>query len=353
MKRAALLLLAACGAADLPDASQRDAGSDAGRDAGEPAIALPEPASLPLGEADVLALGPGLVLDVTSSFGVDADGAISVVFDTFDAAFARGELREARSIDGVSFTAARSITFVDRAYEANPSHVGATLYFSAAGDLSSAPDLFEAGASLPRVPGVASLLSWPRFSRAPAGVLLAFRDGASRPMFASGPDAASLAAPIAIDPGGAAMITVEAFGDGALAYAYQRPEGAEPMVSYLRRSIDGATWTAPARVTDRSSNVHDTTLTLRSDGALDAYYAFPVDGGFELHRRAISADGAMGPEERVTALDGEPTKPAAFLLASGRVLLAFAAITARNPITGEPTRQTVMLASLPGEAAAP
>jgi hypothetical protein len=228
------------------------------------------------------------------------------------------------------------------------------LYFAGVDDLSSAPSLYREGAALPSVVGIASLLSWPRYEVWEDAVALAFRDGASRAMIAFGDTASSLGDPIIVHGEPSAMANVAAFGDGSLAYVYQHPDGTNAMVSFIRRSPDAMTWSDPVRVTDASGNVHDTTLALRSDGSLDAYYAYPRGGGgFELHRRAITPDGEMGEEERVTQFDGEPTKPEVLRLASGRVLLAFADIVDRDRGTGEPTRQELTIASLPSEAPPP
>lgn len=335
-------------------------GADAGDedDAGPAGLAIPLPDALPLGGSDVLRLGPGLILDVASTMAQASDGSVSLVFESFDRNLTTGELWITSSPEGRRFTLPVPLGFTDQPLEASPSFVRGTLYFAAAADLTSAPTLYRAivGApeALPAVEGMSSLLSWPRLHAWGERAALVFRDGASLPAFASGDDLEQLGEPVTIGADPAAMVALGVFGDGSLALAYQHPVGDEPMVSFIRRSDDGATWTDPVRVTGASDDVHDTALAARADGGLDLYYIYPEDtSGFALFRRALSSDGSLGVEERVTAgAIGEPSKPSALRLTNGRVLLAFAAITARGA-TGEPTRQELVLASLPSEAPAP
>ncbi len=358
---AALLLALGCGEPSAPsDAGLADAArADAAVDAGFEGLRIPEPEALPIGELDAIRFGPGLQIDVASVFSLEETGAVTLAFETFTGDFAYAELWAVRSRDGRGFPIPRPLDFTEHALEASPSFVGTTLYFVGADDLASAPVIYRGAIGLPEplpaVPGVASLLSWPRLYAWGDRVALAFRDGASRPMLATGDDPESLGAPVLVGPEtGGAMAALGVFGDGTLAYAYQHPEGAEPMVSFVRRSSDGVSFTEPVRVTDASSNVHDAALVPRSDGGLDLYYIYPGASGFVLHRRALTPDGRMGAEEQVTADGaGEPSKPSGVRLPSGRVLVAWADIAERHPTTGEPTRQDLVLASLPAEAAPP
>lgn len=355
-----LLLALGC---DTPpvtsDAGPTDASLDAGSDAGPPGLPVPEPAALPIGASDLLRLGPGLSLDVSSALSIDAQGAVTLVFDSFDRDFGFGELWITSSPNGRTFPLARPTGFTDHSFEASPSFVRGALYFAGADDLVSAPVLHRAGVGtaepLPAVPGIDSLLSWPRLYAWEDRVAVAFRDGASRPMLAWGDDASSFGVPVLVGPdAGGALAALGVFGDGTLAYAYQHPVAAEPMVSFVRRSSDGVTWSDPVRVTDASGNVHDTTLVARADGGLDLYYVYPGASGFVLFRRALAPDGRLGAEERVTTDEaGEPSKPEALLLPSGRVLVAYADIAVRDGTSGEPMRQDLVLVSLPGEAPAP
>lgn len=347
---AAMLLLAACdgGPGPVDGSALADGGG------GPPGIPVPR-AALPVGADAALRLGPGADLDVASAITQDEAGAVTLVFESFDEGFTRGELWSTTSADGAAFQVARPIGFTPHPFEASPSFVDGALVFAGADDLESAPTLYlgRVGApeALPPVSGLVSLLSWPRLQATPGGVALVFRDGGSAPRLATGADVRSLGAPRAIAAEAAAMVTLGVFGDGSLAATYQRPVGGEPMVSFVVRSSDGEAWTEPARVTDASPNVHDTTLVGRSDGGLDLYYAYPASAaGFALFRRRLDPDGALGPEERVTADEvGEATKPEGLRLASGDVLVATAVITRRGP-SGEPTRQELTLLRLNGEA---
>jgi hypothetical protein len=316
-------------------------------------IALPEPNMLPIGASDVVRMGPAIELDVTSA--IVASGTSSeVVFDSFDLAFERGSLFRLSIVDG--HIAPWIEMDAEAVFTTTPSFVAGDLYFMASASRVSLPSLHvERGGAREthRAPeGVASLLSWPRFrAHGTGGIALAFRDAASVPMFAAGERPASFDPPVAVGPDtGGALAAVGVFASGALAFSYQHPTGNEPMVSYVVTSTEGATWSDPVRVTDASSNVHDTTLVARDDGALDLYYIYPAAKGFALFRRALDEGGALGPEERVTGPEvREPSKPEALRLPSGRVLIAYAEISERDR-NGYPSRQSLVLASLPGEA---
>lgn len=354
MRSVALLALLAlgCDGAGAPDAAvEPDGGID--RDGGPVGLAVPRPDALPV--SDGLRLGPGLDLDVASAIAVAPDGAVELVFDSFGGSFAGSELWTSASTDGRRFAAPRPTGFTRHPFEASPSFVRGVLYFAGADALSGAATLYRAGVGrADAVRAIESLLSWPRIYAWGDRVALVYRDAASRPMIAWGDDAASLGAPVVVSEGGAAMATLGVFADGSLAYAYQHPVGAEPMVSFVRRSSDGTAWSEPVRVTDAAGNVHDTTLVARADGGLDLYYVYPAPAGrFALFRRAMAADGRMGEEERVSAdALGEPSKPEGARVADGRVLIAFADIAARGP-SGEPSGQELVLVSLPSEAPPP
>lgn len=324
------------------------------RDAGPPGVPVPR-SDLPVTGEGALRLGPGADLDVASALTQDASGAVTLVFESFDEAFTRGELWSTDSADGTAFRVARPIGYTSHPFEASPSFVGGSLYFAGADDLTGPATLYAgrvgAPTALPPVEGLASLLSWPKLYDLGGRVALVFRDASSVPRFALGPDPERLGAPGVIVDEPAALVTLGVFGSGRFAATYQRPVGGEPMVSFVVLSDDGETWSAPARVTEASPNVHDTTLVGRGDGALDLYYAYPRGAsGFTLHRRRLAEDGALGPEQRVTADEvGEATKPEGLRLASGDVLIAIAVITARGP-DGAPTRQELTLLRLSSEA---
>ncbi len=362
----ALLALTGCGVASDVDGGPRDAAVDAARlDAGPAdagvAVHPLRVAALPAGLDDVAWLGPAVEIDLDVAFDVSAGGAVRMVLESADVAFDRIALFEARG-DESGFGELTPMALPEAAVRASPTFVDEELYYESGESVWAVPTLHRvaidgAVTDLPTVPGVSDMLAWPRFVRTPNGVGLAFRDGASTPSVALGPDASSLGPAVAVDPTPAAQPALAVFGDGGLAFSYQRPIGVEPMVSFFRTSAAGAggqTWSDATRVSDRSSNVHDTAFAARADGGLDAYYIYPLaPAGFVLFRRAIAPDGALGVEERLTASEvGEPSKPHAVRLPSGRVLVAFADIAERDA-AGQPSVQRLGLMLVEGEAPAP
>lgn len=342
-----------------------DAGVDAGVvDAGA-WLSLETAPQLPLLERDVLRLGEGLDVDMLSAWAVDPTARRARLFfesgsEAFDAAWL---LVSEASPDGRRFTPPQRVT-TDAGFVAScavlPSATGPRLVQVSAPDYHSQVAVTAVDAwtlddarplSLPS--GVASALSWPRFvDDADGGVWLAYRDGASVPSLAHSVDGVTFAPGAPVPPvAGGAMAAVGRFASGALAYVSQAPEGAEPMVSRVRTSADGAQWSSAQRVTDASPNVHDTFVLPRVDGDVDLYFIYPAGGrGFSLFRRALSAEGALGPEQRVTDVTlGDPSKPAAFRLSDGAVLVTFADIVARAP-QGWPSRQQLVVARLAGDA---
>ena len=357
----ALALLVACGGPTETDgsvdAATDSAVGDAASDSGGGPIVVPLAPALPLRAADTVRLGPGDRIDVTTAFSVAADGAVTVVFDTFDEPFTRGELWLASSPDGTRFSFPRPLGFTSHAFEVSPSFVGEALYFAGADEPGTPPTMYLARVADPlpvnAVSGVDSLLSWPRWIQAGGStVALAFRDGASVPRFAQGASPDTVGAPVEVDPEPGALATAAVFGDGTFAFTYQHPVGTEPMVSFVRRSSDGESWSDPVRVSDAAPNVHDTAMTPRADGGLDLYYIHPTptSPGFVLFRRSLRADGALGEEQQLTAEDAaDPSKPSALPLADGTILIAYANIAARS-LTGEPTRQEITLTRVASEA---
>ena len=206
---------------------------------------------------------------------------------------------------------------------------------------------------LPAIAGVDWAFSWPSFiPLASGGTGLAFRDGRSIPRFASGTDGKKFVSPKTVTAKQAAMATVAELADGTLVYTYQYSTDANPMIPVAILSHDhGATWSpSPIMISD-AVNTHDTSILPRADGGADLYYIYPPDDhGFSLYRRRIGADGALGTEQRLTAsATGEPSKPRAIRLASGKVLVAYADIAERSPDL-QPKVQQLVLAELPGDA---
>lgn len=337
-----------------------DASPDAAPDAGPPDLGPPTP--LPLGPAAVQIIGPALATDIDAAW-VPGDG--SLVFDSSDVDFTRSRLFGAAASDG-GFAAPVALDGLsDRALVAGPSVIefrGETwLYFV------DSPGLDGVEVGIKRARWAAGrwvdveavrpipetwILSWPRFVALDDGVGLAWRDWNSAPHFARSADGLRFDAPVRIADAGA-LATVGRFADGTLVYTWQEESAARPFVAYYSLSTDGgATWRPKAEVTDASGNVHDTAPVERRDGTIDLYYIYPASArGFVLFRRHLTADGRLGPEERVTAdALGEPSKPGGARLPDGRLLLWWAEISARDLVQGWPTEQRIVVTRIQGDA---
>jgi hypothetical protein len=366
-----------------PPAGKIDGGGSWTGDIAPPPSPGPPPTTLPVGASSVLRIGSGPGLDIIGAVfgdapspdtGLSARGGIFVVYDHFTADYADAELR-AKQLADATFGGAPQLTLSDNEgsrYEASPSAAtlgGVRYLYSAraqalsgaatlqrrplvAPTADAAPDRWGQ-AELVKGPSL-SLLSWPQVLALPDGrAALAYRNGLSQPRLALSADAGkSFGAPQAVANAGAAMVAVGGFADGQLAVSYQAPQGAEPMVSWVRLSRDGASWSTPLRVSSSSSNVHDTTLVARNDGGLDLYYIYPAGPqGFALFRRQLRGDGTLGAEQRVTDDSvGEVSKPTGARLADGRLLLTYAEIAQRDPVRGEPTQQLLCALLISGDA---
>jgi hypothetical protein len=353
------------------DAASTDATTQQpdGTDADAPPA--PPPTALPLGPAAVTTIGSGAGLDMSSATlvgGGAQPSPVSLVFDHFDAAFTSGQLRRTTlTITGgaiTSFSPPVALSLGSSTFLGSPSIVTASgtpwLYYvrSAAPQASAQLLRCQAGPSGCAAPSVVvsapamTLLSWPRLIALPDGRLAAaFRDAQSRPTIALSTDGTSFGGGHAVGPPGA-MPALGVFQDGTLAFTYQTQSTAAPMTSWVTLSKDGASWSAPQRVTTQSGNVHDTALVDRLDGQLELYYIYPAGAlGFVLFRRALASDGVLGPEQQVTASAvGEVSKPAAARLPDGRLLLSWAQISARDPQQGWPTQQLLCAAVVSGDA---
>ncbi len=338
-----------------PDAKAEDGADASGAD--------PEPTDLPIGPDRVLRIGEPGGVDVTSA-AFETNAGLVAIWDTFDPEFTQARLRTRRSADGSIWTDLRDVPLGQATYRANPSLVRLDgqvwLYYLEASGLYSTPalrrsrwnaDRWDAAEPVFAIAGVSSLLSWPGFyALANGGVATAFRDAAGHPKIALSADGRTFDTVLEVSASPAAMSAMGQFGDGSLAHSCQTGSGGT-MTSWVRLSADGQDWTDPVRVSDSSSNVHDTTLVPRLDGGLDLYFIYPCSAaGFCLFRRSLASDGGLGPEQQVTLPEvGETSKPQVLRLGDGRLLVLWAEIT-RRAATGEPIEQVLAGAILSGDA---
>jgi hypothetical protein len=347
-----------------------DVGAGAGNGSGEPGeaeevydLALPEAGALPLGNDDVLRIGDGHDVDIMTAWMVAPDGKLRATFDRGDVDFTRSALWSFSSRDGVRFSKPRQLKVSSATLVASPSFAAGKLYFVTSSSLRATPTVGhwafgddEAEATkLPRIVGVDSVLSWPRFrSLTDGSVGVAFRDGSSVLRFARSMDGTTFAPSIAVagDDEQGAMPDVAEMIDATLAFSFQQESTSEAMISYVVLSRDhGATWSERIRVSE-SANVHDTSFVPRADGkGLDLYYIHPTGtNGFSLFRRSLGVLGALGAEEQVTAVAvGEPSKPSVVRRKDGGLVAAWAEISERSQ-AGAPTVQRLVLAALANDA---
>jgi hypothetical protein len=355
------------GAAPVP-ADGSSGGGDPGIEPDEPAevydLALPKAGALPLGNDDVLRISEGADVDVMTAWMVAPDGKLRATFDRGDVDLTRSALWSFASPDGVRFSRPRQLNVSSATLVASPSFAANKLYFVSSSSLRATAtighwaigDKESEATKLPRIVGVDSLLSWPKFrSVADGSVVVAFRDGNSVPRFARSADGKTFAPSVAAAGEGerGAMPDVAEMIDGTLAYSFQQESTSEAMISYVVLSRDhGATWSERIRVSE-NANVHDTSFVLRADGkGLDLYYIHPTTvNAFSLFRRSLGVMGALGPEEQVTTpAVGEPSKPSVVRRKDGRLVVAWAEISERSPESGAPTIQRLVLAELANDA---
>jgi hypothetical protein len=349
---------------DGSDGSVGSDASDASDDGGLDGGGEPEPTALPLGPEAVVALGAPGGLEVVAGALLEPDGGLLVVWERFDQAFSRGRLWSARSATGRDWTAPAELEFGAAALQASPSLVaragGADLYLVRSAGIYAAAEpvavpyadgAFGAVEPLAPVAGLDSLLSWPRFIAAGAdGTALALRSGTGHPAVAFAADGRDFAPVQTVAARAVAMPALGRFAGGGYAYTFQTGSGGD-MSAWFSLSADGSDWSEPQPVTSASSNVHDTALLNRGDGAIDLYYIYPrPPAGFCLHRRRLAADGSLGAEQQVTRpAVGEVSKPAALALPDGRRLLLWATITQRSQ-NGQPSEQIIHATTLYGDA---
>lgn len=331
-------------------------------------LELPAAGTLPLAKGDVLAISDGDDVDLMTAWNVGANGELRATFDRGDVELTRSALWSFTSLDGKRFSKPRLVDVSNAALVASPSFAVGNLYFLTSTSLRATPtvrrwafdgapeDARDDSTELPRIAGIDSMLSWPKFKVLSDGsVAVAFRDGTSVPRFATSADGTKFAPSVAVAGDGerGAMPDVAEMSDGTLAFSFQEQSTGEAMISYVVLSHDrGASWSERIRVSE-SVNVHDTSFVARADGTgLDLYYIHPAGShGFSLFRRALGVLGTLGPEERVTSPDlGEPSKPSIVRRKDGRLVAAWAEISERSTTDFTPVVQRIRLAELLGDA---
>lgn len=327
-------------------------------------LELPPAGTMPLAKADVLEISDGQDVDMMTAWNVGADGSLRAAFDRGDVELTTSAIWSFASPDGQRFSKPRLVDVSNAALVSAPTFAAGKMYFMTSTSLRATPtvrrwtfgDPAEQVSELARIPGVDSMLSWPKFKDLKDGsVVVAFRDGKSVPRFASSPDGTKFAPSIAVagNTEQGAMPDVAEMNDGTLAFSFQQQSTSEAMISYVVLSHDGgATWSERIRVSE-SVNVHDTSFVARADGnGLDLYYIHPAGTrGFSLFRRALGVLGTLGPEERVTGTDVvEPSKPSVVRRKDGKLVAAWAEISERSTTDFTPVVQRIRLAALAGDA---
>ncbi|CAN0419700.1 unnamed protein product, partial [Phaeothamnion confervicola] len=209
--------------------------------------------------------------------------------------------------------------------------------------------------NLPLPDGVDRLFSWPRISSTPDGVAMAFRTG-HQTRVATSQDGIHFSNPTDIGPAsGSAMAAVGALGQHGLVATYQIPGAGFDMDSWARVSVDGVHWAPPVKISDVSTNVHDTAILPRADGNVDLYYEHASDSeGFSMQRRCLTSSGVLGPEERLMDSSVPDTmKPCPSRMADGRILLTFVQGLDRDPATKAINSEQLQAVILDQDAAAP
>lgn len=327
-------------------------------------LELPPAGTLPLAKADVLEISDGQDVDMMTAWDVGADGSLRAAFDRSDVELTTSAIWSFASPDGRRFSKPRLVDVSNATLVSAPSFAEGKMYFLTASSLRATPSLRrwtfgdapEDATELARIPGVDSLLSWPKFKTLANGsAVVAFRDGKSVPRFASSEDGTKFGPSIAVAGDGehGAMPDVAETSDGTLAFSFQQQSTSEAMISYVVLSHDGgATWSERIRVSD-SVNVHDTSFVARADGnGLDLYYIHPAGTrGFSLFRRALGVLGTLGPEERVTGTDVvEPSKPSVVRRKDGKLVAAWAELSERSTTDFAPIVQRIRLAEIASDA---
>lgn len=316
---------------------------------------LPAVATLPVGKAEVVAIGEGHGVDRQPTLAVLPDGGFVLVY----ANYARGDiassgLRVVTSSDGRTLSASDALGFGGDVEDA-PSLVsirdGTWLYFSsgdrALGNLQVwrsrlVGTAFSSPEPLVDVPGLRRLTQWPRWVDAGQDVFLTYI-GNPQPLWLRMGDGVTPQPPVSLAPFAVAYPRVVPMAGGGCFFSYQKPPEGGYMATYYSVSADCRHWSPPAALSWREPphkpDIHDAYALPRQDAGVDVYYVYPsrkgtgarVAVGFDLYRRAVMADGRLGPEQALTERDAlYPFAPTAHRLPDGTILVTFSDIHARG-----------------------
>lgn len=113
---------------------------------------------------------------------------------------------------------------------------------------------------------------------------------------------------------------------GSWVVTHQTADASWAFRSYVQVSTDGERWTGPVDLQPADPNVHDAFPIARLDDGADVYYLRAgARGELNVHRRSLSDDGTLGPEQVVTAPGvGHVNKPQPRRLPDGRLALMLA-----------------------------
>lgn len=274
--------------------------------------------------------------------GVVMPGATFTLADRSFAAFApiydRGAVVLVTSLDLVQFSAPREVTGMTADVTGAIGAGGAALYF--VGGSGPAAGLYRssvgAGGAVGTpaaitIPGVTSVPYWPQAAGLADGrVLLAFVEPQKRAFLAVSADGVTFeqrATPVPPGDRRGILAHVGTTKGGSWIFTHQQASASSQWTSFVHLSDDdGRTWSAPIVVAPEATDVHDAYPIARTDKGADLYYLHVgARGVFSAHRRALLEDGALGPEQVVTAPDvGHIEKPQARRLPDGRIALTFA-----------------------------
>lgn len=339
--------------------------------------ALPAAHRLPVGQSDVWLAEAGEGVDRQTTVAVLPSGGFRLVY----AHYQKGDvdssgLRQIFSRDGRSISPPTPLAF-GGAVEDGPVFAqgadGSWLYFA-----SSQPDLgelqlwraratadgFAAPQRLGEVEGLRELSQIPRWVAAGTDMMLTFRGGEAGPQWLRWSGGARPGAPSKLASMRVAYPRVVPMAGRGCFFSYQRPPEGGYMATYYQISRDCKGWSepvelAPAKPPNRP-DVHDAYALPRRDAGVDVYYVYPsfkgqgvkFPVGFDLYRRAVRADGRVGPEQLLTDRSRfNPFAPAAHRMDDGSVLVSFSDIL-ENGKQGV-ARARLALFRLEGDAPAP